>query len=76
MKNYKALEAHVFYQSGHVHEIKHLKTDSGCFLMKCDVSPSFRQAADAHKPWLCVDKTGTVQCGHCNCMAGYVSLVI
>ena len=70
MKNYKALDAHRYYQSGFVHEIKHMVSTLGFFVLKCEVSPSYRTAVDLHKPWVCINKDGDVMCGHCNCMAG------
>ena len=43
-------------------------------MLKSDVTPSFRQTADPHKPWICLDVNGNVLTAHCNCMAGYDKL--
>ena len=61
--------------SGHVREIKHMKTATGHFVLKSDVTPSFRQTADPHKPWICLDVNGDVLTAHCNCMAVYDKLI-
>ena len=70
MKNYRSLDAHRYHKAGHVHVIKHLTTKKGFTVMRANVNPSFRQASNPHKPWVCIDKEGVVQCGHCTCMAG------
>ncbi|XP_048748384.2 uncharacterized protein LOC125660689 [Ostrea edulis] len=70
MENYRSLEAHTFFVSGWVQTVYHLKTDSGNFILKADVRPSWRVTEEPHHPWVAVRKDGQVIAAHCDCMAG------
>ncbi|KAL3885006.1 hypothetical protein ACJMK2_025105 [Sinanodonta woodiana] len=70
MENYRSLEAHTFFVSGWVQTVFHMKTDSGHYVLKADVKPSWRVTEKPHHPWVALKKSGPVIAAHCNCMAG------
>ncbi|KAL3865828.1 hypothetical protein ACJMK2_043178 [Sinanodonta woodiana] len=60
---------HLFV-SGWVQTVFHMKTDSGHYVLKADVKPSWRVTEEPHHPWVALKKSGPVIAAHCNCMAG------
>ncbi|XP_065668508.1 uncharacterized protein LOC136088543 isoform X1 [Hydra vulgaris] len=70
MENFKSLDAWKFFISGWVQTTVHFKLESGVYIMRADVRPSYRTTDECHKPWVALKSDGTVLAGHCNCMAG------
>ncbi|KAJ8304209.1 hypothetical protein KUTeg_017792 [Tegillarca granosa] len=70
MENYRSLEAHVFFVSGWVQTVYHMKSANGTFIFKADVKPSWRVTDEPHHPWVAVKRNGPVVTAHCDCMAG------
>ena len=70
MKNYRSLEAYNFFRSGWVQKVFHCMSESGNFVFKADVRPSWRVTESPHHPWVAATRDGTIIAGHCDCMAG------
>jgi len=70
MKNFRSLEAYNFFRSGWVQTVFHCTTDTGNYIFKADVRPSWRVTETPHHPWVAVTGDGTIIAGHCDCMAG------
>jgi len=43
----------------------------GCTVLRGKVIPSQRVTDKQHSVWVCVDSSGSIETGHCTCMAGY-----
>jgi len=69
---YKSLEGYNFFTSGHVQPVSNYIVHCSCNLqfLRAKVIPSQRVAGKPYDAWVCVEKTGTVKCAHCTCMAG------
>lgn len=70
MKNFRSLEAYNFFRSGWVQTVFHCTTDTGNYIFKADVRPSWRVTETPHHPWVAATGDGTIIAGHCDCMAG------
>ena len=70
MENYRSSDAHVFFISGWVQTIFHIKLDNGDVLLKADVRRSYSVNEAPHHPWLALKKSGQVITAHCDCTAG------
>lgn len=71
MKNYRSLEAHIFFSSGWVQVILHIKPDgSDCTMFKAQVKPSWRVTEKPHNTWVAIKDDKTIIAAHCDCMAG------
>ena len=72
LKAYKSLDAYNFYVNGWVSDISvvSLASRPGAFLALVQVKHSQRVSATPLKPWIAVEKVGTVLCAQCTCMAG------
>ena len=71
MKNYKSLDAHIFFKSGWVHTIYSYKPNTSTVtVLKANVVPSWRVNDEPHHPWVAVTKDGTISSAHCDCKAG------
>jgi hypothetical protein len=69
VKNYKSLEAYKYFVDGWVLETGWLLIQD-VFLLVGKVKHSYAISSTPLKPWVLVRKSGTVECGHCTCMAG------
>ena len=69
VKNYISLQSYKYFTAGWViqHKWKPYK-DVCCVIGK--VNHSFSLSSPPLKPWVIINKNGTVVCGHCTCMAG------
>ena len=72
LKAYKSLEAHKYFINGWVsnvtvHPVSGAKAD---YLVMASVKHSQKLSAPSLKPWIALEKSGTVVCAHCTCMAG------
>ena len=72
LKAYKSLDAYNFSVNGWVSNVSvvSLVSRPGTFLALAHVKHSQRISAAPLKPWIAVEKVGTVLCAHCTCMAG------
>ena len=72
----RQLKAKVFYQEGHISDIKchHISEKCSHCLIKCPSIPTKdKKKKPAYQTWVCLSKvTATVQTAECNCVAGYV----
>ena len=75
----RQLKAKVFYQEGHISDIKchHISEKCSQCLIKCSCLPSIptkdKKKKPAYQTWVCLSKvTGRVDTAECNCVAGYV----
>ena len=69
VKNYKSLEAYKYFIDGWVLETS-WKLYGDTFLLIGKVKHSYALREAPLKPWVAIKKNGTVECGHCTCMAG------
>ncbi|KAL3884662.1 hypothetical protein ACJMK2_024780 [Sinanodonta woodiana] len=51
-----------FFVSGWVQTVFHMKTDSGHYVLKADVKPSWRVTEEPHHPWVALKKIRTCYC--------------
>jgi hypothetical protein len=70
MKNYRSMDAYVFFKSGWVQEIVHLTTEKLNTVLKAQVRRSQRVTEVPHTAWVAANKDGVVLAAHCTCMAG------
>lgn len=69
VKNYKSLEAYKYFIDGWVLETS-WKLFGDVFLLLGKVKHSYALRETPLRPWVAIKKSGTVECGHCTCMAG------
>ena len=72
MKNHKSLEARKFLLDGWVQTVLFTQPEDLCdiFILRADVTPSYRTNDEPHHPWVAVKKDGVVLAAHCDCLAG------
>lgn len=71
MKNYRSLEAHIFFTDGWVQTAYHIKPEeSDCTIFKTQVKPSYKVNEKCHNTWVAVRSDGNILAAHCDCMAG------
>ena len=72
VKAHKNLDAYNFFVNGWACDVTviSLASHPGAFLALAQVKHSQRISATPLKPWVSVEKVGTVLCAHCTCMAG------
>ena len=73
LKAYKSLEAYKYFVSGWVSNVTVHVVPSGAradYLVMARVKHSQKLSAPSLNPWIALDKSGTVICAHCTCMAG------
>lgn len=71
MKNYRSLEAHIFFTSGWVQPILHFQGEGmTTIIFKAKVKPSWRVTEAYHNPWVAVRMDGSIITAHCDCTAG------
>ena len=72
LKAYKSLDAYNLFVNGWVSNVSVVSLAScpGTFLALAQVKHSQRISASPLKPWIAVEKVGTVLCAHCTCKAG------
>jgi hypothetical protein len=72
MKNFKGLESYQYFQSRHVGIVWCCRPEKEgkCVYLKTDVTPGQAVNKPNYKAWVRCDDDGTVQTGHCTCMAG------
>ena len=68
VKNYKSLESYRYLLAGWVQQTN-WKVYSDVVLIRGKVKHSFRVSQPPLQPWVIVQNSGTVVCGHCTCMA-------
>ena len=69
LKAYKSLEGYRQFIDGWVSDIR-VTAYNDKFLVTAKVKHSQRLSAPPAKAWIGVEKSGTIICGHCDCMAG------
>ena len=69
LKAYKSLEGYRQFIDGWVSNI-HVSACNDQFLVTAKVKHSQRLSVPPTKAWIGVERSGTVICGHCDCMAG------
>lgn len=69
IKNYKSLDAYKYFIDGWVVETA-WKFYGDTFLLTGKVKHSYAMSQTPLKPWVAVNRSGVVECGHCTCMAG------
>lgn len=69
VKNYKSLTAYRYFIDGWVLETW-WKAYDDIFLLTGRVKHSYASSKQPLQPWVGIRKNGTVECGHCTCMAG------
>lgn len=69
VKNYKSLTAYKYFIDGWVLET-HWKSYSEIFLLVGKVKHSYSSSKLPLHPWVALRMNGTVEFGHCTCMAG------
>lgn len=69
VKNYKSLTAYKYFIDGWVLETN-WKSFGNIFLLTGTVRHSYSASKAPLLPWVAIRENGTVECGHCTCMAG------
>lgn len=69
LRGRKSLEAYNYFVSGWVQDIKHAAIGERCVLT-ARVRHAQRTTDPFLVPWLIAEKSGSVICGHCTCIAG------
>ena len=75
LMSWKQLEAYNYFKSGHVRTVFCRVFGRGGMkfvLLKAMVNPSQKSPDKAHSVWVVTKPDGTIICGHCTCMAGWV----
>ena len=72
LRAYKSMDGYLFVANGWVDNIKvwPISSRAATFLACARVQHSQRLSATSLRPWVAVEKIGTVVCAHCDCMAG------
>ena len=69
LKAYKSLEGYKYLIAGWVSNVNYVAT--ACkMIITADVRHSQSVSAALLKPWVAAEKSGTIICAHCTCMAG------
>ena len=69
VKNYKSLQSYKYFTAGWVIEHKWMVFPD-CTLVIGKVNHSYALSTSPLQPWVVINNSGTVICGHCTCMAG------
>ncbi len=69
MKNYKRLTAYKYFIDGWAEETE-WKSFNDIFIRVGKVRHSYCSSKLPLRPWVAIQSNGTVECGHCTCMAG------
>ncbi|MDA8003218.1 MAG: hypothetical protein MPL62_18185, partial [Alphaproteobacteria bacterium] len=69
VRNYKSLDAYKYFIDGWVLEAS-WKLYGDIVLLTGRVKHSYAASLSPLRPWVAIQKNGTVKCGHCTCMAG------
>ena len=69
LKAYKSLSAYQFFEAGWVRSVTYTIVN-GCFVFMAKVLHSQKLNEAPLNPWVIVHEDGTVESGHCDCMAG------
>ena len=71
LKAYKSLEGYNQYCNGWVGNVNVYQPMSNCtYIATAPVRHSQSISATPLRPWVAIEKNGSVLCGHCTCMAG------
>ena len=76
LKAYKSLEAHKYFVNGWVSNVtvspvpSSPSSSKADYLVMAHVKHSQKLSAPSLKPWIALERSGTVVCAHCTCMAG------
>ena len=69
VKNYKSITAYKYFIDGWVLDTR-WKGYNDIFLLVGRVKHSYSASKLPLQPWAAIRKNGTIECGHCTCMAG------
>lgn len=69
VKNYKSLQSYKYFTAGWVIECK-WKVFPECCVVIGKVNHNYALSASHLQPWVVINNSGVVICGHCICMAG------
>ena len=71
LRAYKSINKYLFLANGWVDvQVYPIPLRAATFLVHALVRHSQRLSATPLRPWVAVEKIGSVLCAHCNCMAG------
>ena len=70
VRNYKSLASYKYFTAGWVLSVSWAKIGSGLVLAMGKVRHSYSSSLAPVNPWVLLQHTGTIVCGHCTCMAG------
>ena len=72
LRAYKSMDGYLFVANGWVDNVQvyPIPSRTATFLVRARVRHSQRLSATPLRPWVAVEKIGSVLCAHCNCMAG------
>ena len=71
LRAYKSINEYLFLANGWVDvQVYPIPSRAATFLVHALVRHSQRLSATPLRPWVAVEKIGSVLCAHCNCMAG------
>ena len=67
---WKNLEAHNDFISGHVRTVQLWAVSDSSYTVKAPVNPNQHSPEGAHRAWVAVQKGGQIMPAHCTCIAG------
>ena len=71
MRAYKSLNAYEYFVDGWVQTYYERKSETGFSIVKAKVNRSQAVTEKPHEAWVAFRiRDGSVECGHCSCMAG------